>query len=482
MPQKDIYDLRTFISRLEAEGEIARIKAEVDWNLELGAIAFKCLGPPAGPALLFENLKGYKTPVFTGGLLTTRRVAIALGMNPKLDEASIIAQMAARLEKPVKPVMVRDAPCKENKLFGKDIDVLKFPVPWWTEKDGGRYIGTWHQVIAKDPETGWTNVGTYRMMVHEGNVISIQYSPFQHIALISAKYQKLNRPTPVAVVIGSDPVCMMVSVTPFPMGVNEWDMAGALRGKPIEVVKGETVDLEIPAYAEIVIEGEIPISERRLEGPFGEHTGYYGGGRRPLPVVKINCITHRNNPIFRGSILGRPVTEDHCVLSFTLSTQAMKMFKDTGFPGVTAVYYPAGGDPDFSAIVALKKSYPSHGLDAGRLLLSTKGGKLVKHVIVVDDDINVFDLNQVLWAINTRSQAGKQVYITRNESGSRLDPSVPFEWLGITDKMIIDATFPTTPDFPPRPEWDGDVHPPEVKISEKLQKHVNQRWAEYGLK
>jgi UbiD family decarboxylase len=220
----------------------------------------------------------------------------------------------------------------------------------------------------------------------------------------------------------------------------------------------------------------------RPEGPFGEHTGYYGGGKRPLPIVKINCITHRNNPIFRGSILGKPITEDHQVLSITYATQAMAMYKNSGFPGVTMVSYPAGGDPDFSAIVAIKKSYPSHGLDAGRLLLSTKGGKLVKHVIVVDDDVNIFDLNDVLWAINMRVQAGRQIYITRNESGSRLDPAVPFEWLGITDKMIIDATWPSTPDFPPREEWDGSIHPPEVKISEKIRKFVEKRWPEYGIK
>lgn len=478
---KEIYDLRTFIDRLDAEGELVRVKAEVDWKYELGAIAFTCLGPPPGPALLFEKIKGYDTTLFTGGLHTTRRVAMALGMDPGIDEASMITGWAKRLEKPIKPVVVKSGLCKENRLSGDNVDVLKFPVPWWTEKDGGRYIGTWHQVIAKDPETGWTNVGTYRIMVHEKNVCGILFSPFQHIALIFAKYKKMNRNMPVAIAIGNDPVCMLVSATPFPAGVNEWDMAGALRGRPLEVVRGETVDLEIPSHAEIVLEGEVSLTEKRMEGPFGEHTGFYGGGRRPSPIVKINCITHRNQPIFRGSILGRPITEDHRVFSLTLTTQAVAMYRESGFPGVVAVNYPAGGGPSLAAIVSIKKSYPSHGLDAGRMLLSSKGGKLLKHVIVVEDDINVFDLNQVLWAINTRTQAGKQVYITRNESGSKLDPSVPFEWLGTTDKMIIDATFATTPDFPPREEWGGNIHPPEVKISHELQEFVNRRWAEYGI-
>jgi 4-hydroxy-3-polyprenylbenzoate decarboxylase len=478
---KEIFDLRSFIQALDEQGELTRVKVEVDWKYELGGIALKTLGLPSKPALLFENIKGYQTPLFTGGLLTVKRLAIALGLDPQTDEASLIHQAAQWLETPINPVRVKNGPCKENKLFGKDVDVLRFPVPWWNERDGGRYVGTWHQVIAKDPDSDWINVGTYRMMVHEPNVLGIQFSPFQHVAMIYAKYQKMNQPMPVAITIGTDPASMLVSITPFPAGLSEWSMAGALRRRPLEVVKGETVDLDVPAYAEIVIEGEIPPQEKRLEGPFGEHTGFYGGGQRPLPIVKINCITHRNNPILRGSILGKPITEDHRCLAFTLATQAMRMYKASGFPGVTAVNCPAGGDPDFCAIVSIKKSYASHGLDAGRLLLSGKGGKIIKHVIVTDNDINVFDLNEVLWAINTRMQPSRQINITRYEVGSRLDPSVPFDWLGITDKMIIDATWQTTPDFTPRPEWDGAIHPPEVKLSKELSQFIEKRWSQYGI-
>jgi UbiD family decarboxylase len=478
--EKGIFDLRSFIERLDKEGELAKVKAEVDWKYELGAIAFKCLGPPAGPALLFEKVKESSIPLFTGGLLTVKRLAISLDLNPQTDEKSLILEGAKRLEKPIKPIVAPTGPCKENKYFGKDVNILKFPVPWWTEKDGGRYIGTWNQVITKDPETGWTNVGTYRLMVHEPDVCGIIVSPFQHIGLMYAKYQKLNRPMPVAIAIGSDPVAMFASTAPFPAGVDEWDMAGALRGRPFELVKAETADLEVPAHSEIILEGEIPVSERRVEGPFGEHTGYYAGGKRPMPIVRIKCITHRNNPIFRGSILGKPITETNRILAFTWAAQAVRMYKNAGFP-VTAVNYPAGGDPDYCAIVAIKKSYSSQGLDTGRLLLSNKP-KQLKHVIVVEDDINVFDLNDVLWAINTRVEAGRQVHITRNESGSMADPAATQEWHGFSDKMIIDATWPTTPDFPPREEWGGSRHAPEVKISEEVKKFVEKRWPEYGIK
>ena len=222
-----IYDLRSFIQRLDQEGELARVRAEVDWKYELGAIARKVFGPPPGPALLFENVKDYDTPVFVGGLQTVRRIAIALDLDPDTDEVSLFQEYVSRLDHPLEPVTVKDGPCKENKYFGDEVNVLKFPVPWWNEQDGGRYIGTWHQVVTKDPETGWTNVGTYRMMVHEPNVCGIQFSPYQHIAQMYSKYQKMNRPMPVAVSIGNDPTAMFVSASPFPAGINEWTMAGA---------------------------------------------------------------------------------------------------------------------------------------------------------------------------------------------------------------------------------------------------------------
>jgi UbiD family decarboxylase len=481
MPVK-IYDLRTFIQRLEEEGELARIKTQVDWKYELGAISRKVFGPPPGPALLFENVKDYSTPVFVGGLHTVKRIAIALELNPEIDQSSLLEEYGRRLAKPLTPVVVSTGPCKENKYFEDRVNALMFPVPWWNEQDGGRYIGTWHQVVSQDPETGWTNVGTYRMMVHEPNILGIQFSPFQHIAMMFTKYKNMNRPMPVAVTIGNDPVAMFGSASPFPEGVNEWHMAGALRQQPIELVKCETSDLEVPSQAEIVLEGEVSVTETRPEGPFGEHTGFYGAGIRPLPIVRIKCITHRNNPIFRGSALGKPVTEQNRISWLAVVTQIAQVYKSTGFSGVTAISCPPGGDPEYSAIVAIKKSYASQGLDAGRLLLSSKPGKIMKHVIVVDDDVNVFDLNEVLWAINTRVQASRDIYITRHESASRLDPSQPYAYIGFSDKMIIDATWPMTPDYPPREEWRGENHPPLISTSPELLKFIEKRWLEYGIK
>jgi UbiD family decarboxylase len=477
----DIYDLRSFISKLEESGELVRVKSEVDWKYELGAISRKAAKPPVRRALLFERIKDYDIPVFTNGLLTFKRIAIALGLASDIDENSLVQKYVELTSRPIKPVIVADGPCKENKYFGQDVNVLKFPVPWWAERDGGRYIGTWHQVITKDPESGWTNVGCYRMMVHEPGLLAIMFSPFQHAGMMYAKYKQLNRPMPIAITIGNDPVVPLVAGAPFPANVNEWEMAGALRGRPIELVKCETLDMEVPANAEIVLEGEVSITDLRPEGPFGEHTGYYGAGVRPLPTVKVNCLTHRNNPIFRGSAVGVPVTEQTRLSGFVWASLAWRAYKEAGFPGVTAINCPAASDPEYCAIISIKKSYASQALDAGRLFLSSKVGKQMKHIIVVNDDINVFDLNQVLWAINTRMQAGRDIHITHNESGSRLDPSVPREAIGYTDKMIMDATWNTTYLFPPRPEWDGNVYPPMVSTSPELAKFIDQRWAEYGI-
>jgi UbiD family decarboxylase len=476
-----VNDLRSFIQRLDEEGELRRVKAKVDWKYELGAIARKVFGPPPGPALLFENIKDYTTPVFVGGLHTIKRIAIALELDPSTDEPSLFKEYSRRLSNPIKPLVVNDGPCKENKYFDNDVDVLKFPVPWWNEQDGGRYIGTWHQVVSKDPDSGWTNVGTYRMMLHESNILGIQFSPFQHISPMYSKYKKMGRPMPIAISIGNDPRCMIVSASPFPEGINEWFMASALRQRPLELVKCETVDLEVPAYSEIIMEGEVSINETRLEGPFGEHTGYYGAGIRPLPIVRIKCVTHRNNPIFRGTSLGKPVTEQNRLSWLAVVTQIWEAYKSAGFAGVTAVTAPAEGDPEYCAIVAVKKTYSSQGLDAGRILLSSKVGKIMKHVIVVDDDIDIYDLKQVLWAINMRVQASRDIYVTRNEVASRLDPSQPYNSMGFSDKMIIDATWLSTPDYPPREEWGGATTPPLIATSPELLKFIENRWSEYGI-
>lgn len=475
-----IHDLRSFIAALEREEELVRVKAEVDWNLEIAAVVDKNFRN-RGPALLFENVKDYKTPFFVGGLQTPRRVAIALEMDPHTEERDIVREFFERFKKPRTPRIVKSAVCKEQILKGNQIDLFRYPVPFWNELDGGRFIGTWHSVVAKDPDTGWQNVGMHRIMIEEANVCGIMFGPFQHIGLIYQKYERLDKPMPVAVCIGNDPVCPIVSCSPFGAGIDEWAMAGALRNAPLEVIRCETADLYVPAYSEIVLEGEIPPFERREEGPFGEHTGFYGGGKTKKPFVRVKCVTQRKDPILRGTLEGTPINEDHQVTAINLSAIAFKLFDDTGIPGIEAVNFPACGDPWLAAIVSIKKNYHSQSLDAGRVLMGSKIGRVLKHVFIVDEDVNPFNLEEVFYAINTRFQAGRDLIVTRDENGSLLDPSVPFEKKGFTDKMILDATWPMTPEYKPREEWGGLTHSPMVRVSEPMKQRVENRWEMYKI-
>jgi len=293
MPYKD---LREFIDRLRSEEELIEVSVEVDWKYEIGGIVRKNLDLK-GPALLFKKIKDYHTPFFTCGVSTYPRLSLALGLSEHEPIEEIISEFRKRIKNPVKPQKVVAGPCKENIIKGDEIDLLSFPVPLWQERDGGRYIGTWHGVITKDPETGGTNAGMYRTMIQERRTLGILIARDQHIGLHYEKYRKMNRPMPVVIVSGMDPVLPLAFLTPFPAHMDEYDFAGGLRGEAVNLVKCETIDLEVPASAEIVIEGEIPLKERKMEGPFGEWMGHYGGKPRPRPVIHVHCITHRNDPI-----------------------------------------------------------------------------------------------------------------------------------------------------------------------------------------
>ncbi|HEY5574596.1 MAG TPA: UbiD family decarboxylase, partial [Anaerolineales bacterium] len=270
-----IEDLRDYLDILEEYEEAQRIGTEVDWNLEMGAITRRVYDLGA-PAALFENVKGYPkgfralgAPLGASkhpghGLFA--RTALALGLRPSASAKEIMSTYLQRKEKLIPPISVATGPCKENILIGDAVDVLKFPIPLIHGGDGGRYVGTWHTVITKDPDSAWVNWGMYRLMVHDRNTLGCLFPVQQHIGQMYQKYEAMNRPMPVAVAIGGQPVIPLVSCVMIPPYVNEVDVAGALQGAPIPLVKCETVDLEVPASAEIVIEGEVLPHERRVEG------------------------------------------------------------------------------------------------------------------------------------------------------------------------------------------------------------------------
>ena len=299
-------DMRDFVNEASEKGLCKRITAEVDWNLELSHIA-KLNEEASGPALLFENVKDYSTPVITSVCTTTERLALIMGQPLDSTLVNLYDAWAKLGENLIPPKFVdkASAPCKENILTGDQIDLYKFPVPHWYPMDGGRYIGTAHFFITKDPESGWVNLGTYRAQLLGKDKMGTQFIKGKHADIMLKKYQAMGKPMPVASIIGCDPLLFILGAARVSAFVSEYDVAGALRRTAVEVVQGETVDLPIPAHAEIVIEGEVDADKFMEEGPFGEYTGYYSGvGTDPRNFVDVKCVTHRNNPILWGTTVG----------------------------------------------------------------------------------------------------------------------------------------------------------------------------------
>lgn len=464
-------DLRDFLNACEENGELKRITAEVDWDLELSHIA-KLNEERSGPALLFEKVKGYNTPVLTSACTTTSRLALIMDMDRKSSLVDLMREWVKRTRVKVPPKWVATGPCKENIDKGDAVNLLKFPVPKVYPKDGGRFFGTAVFCISKSPKTGWINIGTYRMQMLDEKTLGTQFIKGKHADIMLKEYAELRQPMPVVAVVGGDPLLFLMGAARLPAFESEYDFAGAIRGEAIEVVKGETVDLPIPATAEIVVEGEVDPNAFREEGPFGEYTGYYSGvGTTPRNFIKVNCVTYRNNPIFWATSVGRAVTDTHMTMALTYGATLWQELEAMRIPGIKAVYCPPEGAGRFIAIIAVKQMYPGHANQVGTAAISTEMGAYgLKTVIVVDDDIDPWDLPRVLWALSFRFQPSRAEFIKRGRS-TPLDPSLPIDAREITSRIIIDATIPY--------EW--KEKPVPVELDPAMVKRVQGRWQELGL-
>ncbi|MDP2727478.1 MAG: UbiD family decarboxylase, partial [Dehalococcoidia bacterium] len=354
------------------------------------------------PAPLFEKIKDYPKGfrIFGAPAGFSRpgreyaRIALALGMKPEARIGEIIEEYIKRKKAPLKPSIVSSGPCKENILLGNNVDLLKFPVPLLHDGDGGRYIGTWHLVVTRDPDTAWTNWGIYRLMVHDATSMGGLVAPSQHIGMMYyQKYEARNQPMPFAVVIGAEPVSPLIAGTFIPMGINEADIIGGLRNEPLQLVKCETVDLEVPASSEIVIEGEMLPRERRDEGPFGEYTGYRSSHKgSPKPVYRVKAITYRNDPILPVSCMGVPIDDGHTAMSVTVAAEVLDDLRSRGFP-VKMVSVP----PECAAQVvevSTKTPYSYIAKRIGHAIWGSPAGSILYWVVVVDDDVDATNLNE----------------------------------------------------------------------------------------
>ena len=464
-------DLRGFISLCEKEGELKRIKPEVDWNLEMSHIA-KLNEERGGPALLFEKVKGYPNQVISSVCTTSSRLALIMGMPKNTSLVELMREWVKRTANKIPPKYVATGPCKENIMKGDQINLLKFPVPKIFPKDGGRFFGTTAYTISKDPESGWLNVGVYRLQVLDEKTLGAQFIKGKHSDIMLQKYKSLKKPMPVIVAIGGDPLMFLMGAARLPAFESEYDFAGAIRKEPIEVVKGETVDLPVPANAEIVVEGEVDPETTRPEGPFGEYTGYYSGiGSTPRNFIKIHCITHRNNPIFWFTTVGRAVTDTHMTMALTYGSTLWQELEAMRIPGIKAVYCPPEGSGRFIAIISVKQMYPGHANQVGTAAISTEMGAYgLKTVIVVDEDIDPWDLPRVLWALSFRFQPSRAQIINRGRS-TPLDPSLPIDQRDITSRIIMDATIPF--------EW--KEKPVPIELDADIIKKIKAKWSELGL-
>jgi phenylphosphate carboxylase beta subunit len=465
-------DVRDYIAQCEQEGQLHRIKAEVDWDLELSHIA-KLNEERKGPALLFENVKGYHWPVLTSTCTTTERLSIIMGMPIQSTLVDLMREWVKRGETKIGPKQVATGPCKENIMKGQDVDLFKFPVPKFFPRDGGRFFGTAHFVVTKDPETGWVNLGTYRLQLLDKDILGTQFIKGKHADIMLKKYQALKKPMPVAVVVGCDPLLFLMGAARLSAFESEYDLAGSIRGEAIEVVRCETNGLPVPATAEIVVEGEVDADAFKPEGPFGEYTGYYSGvGTDPRNFIKVHCITHRNNPIFMATTVGRAVTDTHMTMALTYGATLWQQLVAMRIPGIKALYCPPEGSGRFLAIISVKQMYPGHADQVLTAAISTEMGAYgLKTVIVVDDDIDPWDISRVMYALSFRFQPNRSQVIKRGRS-TPLDPSLPINAREITGRLLLDATIP----------YDWKEKPIPIQLDAEVVKKVQSRWNELGFK
>lgn len=453
-------DLREFLRRLEDEGELERIKIKVDPKYEIGAICRKVLDE-RGPALFFENPSS-SIPLAASIVATRRRYAMGIETTPE----ELHREWAERTNRPIPPVIVKDGPCKEHILKGDEVDLFRFPIPIWNEMDGGPYI-TFPCHISKDPITGIRNAAMYRAQVHSKDTLGFLGAPYRHIVLHA---KKQNGPLPVAIALGCDPAVHIASVASFPFGTDELAMAGALRRTPVEVVKCETIPLEVPANAEIVLEGELILDEKQMEGYFGEFTGYYGL-QMERPIIRIKAITHRDNPHYLASYEGKPPQETNYLMGIPTEAEIHRL---VSIPGIRKVNVTDGGCGAFNCVVSIEKKFEGYGKMMAMAVLGTWGARFIKNLIIVDDDIDPFNWTDVEWALATRVQPDRDVEIIKAITGVILDPSLSEHERATghsrTAKMIIDAT-----------KYDADKFEIACVPEKEALKRVMQDWEEYGI-
>ncbi len=445
-------DLREWIREAQTLGEV-RVRKGLNWEQEIGMVTELICHDDKPPCVIFEDiprsLPGSRVLVnFFGGKRKNMTLGFPTSLNKlQLSEAYRRHSVSSNLQL-IPPKVVQSGPIFENVMTGDEIDVTRFPAPVWHEGDeGNRYIGTGSYDVTRDPDEGWVNCGTYRVMVHDKKSVGLYISPGKHGRVHRDKYLARGEPMPVAIVVGGDPMTFLMACSEVPYGICEYDIVGGMRGKAMEVVHGPVTGLPFPAHAEIVIEGFVRPGNVRKEGPFGEWTGYYASDSRPEPVVDIEAIYYRNQPILLGSPPHQPPDEQARYRAIVRSALLRENLEKAGIPGVTSVWAHEAGGSRLLLGVAIDQRYPGHSGQAGHIAAQCHVGAYCgRYVMVVDDDVDPSDLHELMWAVATRSDPATSIDIVRNAWSTPLDPRIEPARKAAGDntnsRAIIDACRP----------------------------------------
>lgn len=470
-------DLRAWIAEARALGELKDVYG-ADWNLELGAVSEVNVRKPNAPALLFDRIPGYPEGfrVLTCSTASPARLSSILRLSGEVTHHGLVQKLRGlprtwqAAAPQYDPVGVDTGPALENIRRDAEVDLFAFPAPLWHELDGGRYIGTGCSVVTKDYDSDWVNVGTYRVMIHDARHVGLDMVPGKHGAIQYDKHMKAGKPFPVVIVLGSDPLAYLISGIEVPFGMCEYNYMGAILGEPVAVVHGELTGLPFPAASEIVLEGYAHPGDERIEGPFGEFHGYYPGKAHAAPAVEVKRIYFRGNPILMGSPPAKPPNDYSYSKAVMRSALLMDALAASGVPDVQSVWAHEIGGARMFNVVAIRQRYAGHARQAGHILNQCGvGAYMSRYSVVVDEDIDPANLQEVMWAVATRTDPEIDIDIIRRGMGSKNDPmSIAYPYAApLSSKAIIDACrpFEHLADFPAVAE-----------ASKELQAKVKDKW------
>ena len=468
-------DLRQWIQEVDKIGELKHAEG-VDWKSELGTITDVALHRFKSPAILFQKIKEYEEGgrILVNHFGSPKRLGLTMGIPPSESKTQMVEEWRKKIKniQPLPPETVADGPIKENIFRDEEIDLLKLPIPHWHKLDGGRYIGTGCVIITRDPDDGWINLGTYRVMVHDKSTVASYIELGRHGRIHRDKYFARNKPFPVAIVFGCDPAVLLFSQLSLPYGISEYDYAGGLRGDPIEVIIGEYTGLPIPASAEVAIEGECIPGEMKMEGPFGEWPGYYSSGAREEPVMRVKTLMHRNDPIMNGWPPVRPPSNTNYLRAITKSANVWDALEEAGVPDVKRVWCHEVGANWLFHVISITQRFPGHAKQAA--LIASQCRETVstgRFIVTVDDDIDPANLEEVVWAMCTRCDPDRSIDIIRRCLSSPIDPAFNKKGLephkDLSSRAIIEACKPF--------EWIENF-PPMIQVDPQEKKKVEKKW------